>query len=75
MNRMLRRSCYKQMNAEEKVRELLEASPSDCEPNSDTDSESLVESGGSVPCEDSGEGRSVRDRFVTPWCRCNIFWS
>jgi type II secretory pathway component PulJ len=66
MNRMLRRSCYKQMNAEEKVRELLEVSPSDCEPNSDTDSETSVESGSSVPCDDSGEGRSVPDQFVTP---------
>jgi hypothetical protein len=54
MNRMLRRSCYKQMNAEEKVRELLEASHSDCESNSDTNSELSVESVGSVPCDDSG---------------------
>jgi hypothetical protein len=66
MNRMLRCSCYKQMNAEEKVRELLKASPSDCEPNSDTDSETSFESGGSVPCDDSLEGRSVPDHFVTP---------
>jgi hypothetical protein len=35
MNRMLRCSCNKQMNAVEKVRELVEAPPSDCEPNSD----------------------------------------
>jgi hypothetical protein len=66
MNRILRRSCYKQMNAEEKVRELLEASPSNCEPNSDTDSATSVESGGSVPCDDPGEGRSVPDQVVTP---------
>jgi hypothetical protein len=66
MKRMLRRFCYKQMNAEEKLRELLEASPSDCERNSDTDLETCVESGGSIPCDDPGEGRSVPDQFVTP---------
>jgi hypothetical protein len=67
MNRMMRRSRHKQMmNAEEKFRELLEASPSDCEPNCDTHSETSVESGGSVPCDDSGEGRCVPDQFATP---------
>jgi hypothetical protein len=66
MNRMLRRSCNKQMNTAERVRELLEAFPSDCEPNSDTGSETSIESGGSVPCNDSGEGCSVPDQFVTP---------
>jgi hypothetical protein len=65
MNRMLRHSCYMQMNAEENVRELLQASPCDCERNSDTDSETSAGSGGSFPCDDSGEGRSVPDQFVT----------
>jgi hypothetical protein len=69
MNRMLRRSCYKQMDSEDKMRELLEASSSDSEPlepNSDTDSESSVESGGSGPSHNFGEGCSVPDQFATP---------
>jgi hypothetical protein len=64
MNRMLRRSCYKQMDSEDMTRELLEASSSDSEPNSDTDSESSVESGGSGPSHNVGEGRSVPDQFT-----------
>jgi hypothetical protein len=66
---MLRRSCYKQIDSEDKMRELLEASSSDSEPlepNSDTDSESSVESGGSGPSHNFGEGCSVPDQFATP---------
>jgi hypothetical protein len=51
------------------MRELLGASSSDSEPlepNSDTDSESSVESGGSGPSHHFGEGRNVPDEFATP---------
>jgi hypothetical protein len=50
------------------MRKFLEASSSEVEPNSDTDSESSVVSGGLVPTHDSGEGLSVPDQFTAPRC-------